>query len=364
MRAAVLGVGRVLVIDELRVDAPVGREVLVRVHAVGLCHSDAHVLDGTLVRPLPLVLGHESAGIVEAVGSDVRLVSVGDHVVTCLVMGCNDCARCDAGEFTRCLRPEQTKRSGSDAPRLSHEDGSIVGQMTNIGALAEYALVDERALVRVAEDIPMTTAAILGCAVVTGLGAVLNVARVRTGESVAIIGCGGVGLSVVQGARIAGATTIIAVDLSREKLDLARTLGATHTVDSSTVDAVAEVRALTGEGVDHAFEVVGRVATVRQAFEMAAPGRRAYALGIHADDAEILLPAVGLRRGKSLVGVFMGDTNPAMDIPRYVELWRSGELDLDGMISDVVALDGVADGFARMAAGAGARTVVSFAGPS
>jgi S-(hydroxymethyl)glutathione dehydrogenase / alcohol dehydrogenase len=342
-------------------DQPIGREILIKTLAAGLCHSDAHVLDGVLVRPLPMVLGHEGAGVVEAVGPDVRNIAVGDHVVTCLVMGCGECLHCVNGELGRCKSPEQIKRTPSALPRLAltHE-GTGTSQMANIGALSEYIVVDERGVVRIDADVPMTTAAILGCAVVTGLGAALNVAKVQPGETVAVIGCGGVGLSVIQGARIAGASRIIAVDVSSEKLEIARTCGATDLVNAGDGDPVAAVRALTGEGVDHAFEVVGRESTVVQAFAMAANGRKAYALGIHPDDAAVSVPAMGLRRGKSLVGVFMGDTNPTIDIPKYVQYWREGKLDLDAMISHVVPLDKVNEGFAMMANGVGARTVISF----
>jgi S-(hydroxymethyl)glutathione dehydrogenase/alcohol dehydrogenase len=195
---------------------------------------------------------------------------------------------------------------------------------------------------------------------VTGLGAAINTAKVSPGESVAVIGCGGVGLNVIQGAQIAGAARIIAVDANPAKFALAQRLGATDLVDASSVDAVSTVRELTSGGVDHAFEVVGRPALVRQAFDMAAPGRNAYVVGIQADDAELTLPATGFRRGKRVIGVFMGDTDPRRDIPRYVELWRSGRLDLDGMISHRLPLDRVNEGFAMMTTGEAARTVIVF----
>ena len=366
MRAAILRDGTsTLVVEDVEHDAPIGREVLVRTAAVGLCHSDYHVIDGVLDRPRPILLGHEGAGVVEGVGPDVRSVTVGDHVVACLVMGCGECARCAAGDPVRCLRPETTRRPSGSSPRLT-AGGTPVGQMTNIGALAETMLLDERALTVVPVSIPLRLACLLGCAVVTGLGAVFNVARVQPGETVAVIGCGGVGLNVIQGARIAGAGRIVAIDVNPGKLALARRLGATDVVDGSLADPVAQTLALlstnggTVDGVDHAFEVVGRPSTVRQAFALAAPGRRAYALGVQADDAEVTLPAVGLRRGRSVTGVFMGDTVPARDIPRYVELWERGELDLASLVSHEVPLDDVNAGFAQMADGATARTIVTF----
>jgi S-(hydroxymethyl)glutathione dehydrogenase / alcohol dehydrogenase len=359
MRAAVLQDGSSqLSILNVEVSAPVGREVLIRTMAVGLCHSDAHVMEGVLVRPRPMVMGHEGVGVVAAVGPDVRNLVVGDHVVTCLVMGCGECSRCERGEPGSCLRPEQVKRASGQEPRL--RIGNIaVGQMANIGALAEAMLLDERGAVKIDADVPFTLAAILGCAVVTGVGAALNSAKVAVGDTVAVIGCGGVGLNVIQGAKIAGASRIIAIDTNANKFATARAVGATDVVDASSADAVAMVHELTGGGVDHAFEVVGNGRTVRAAFEMTAPGRAAYAVGVHADAAEVTIPAVGLRRGRSLVGVNMGDTQPSIDIPAYIEHWRAGRLDLQGMISHVVPLDDVNRGFAMMAAGESARTVVS-----
>jgi S-(hydroxymethyl)glutathione dehydrogenase/alcohol dehydrogenase len=360
MRAAVLRDGSdQLDIIDVEHAAPIGREVLVRSVASGLCHSDYHFVDGTLQRPRPVILGHEGGGVVEAVGPDVRNVKVGDHVVTCLVMGCGDCARCAADEPTRCLHPEVTKRATGQPPRVTL-DGVPVGQMSNVGALSDHILLDERAVTAVSPDIPLELACILGCAVVTGLGAALNTAKVQPGESVAVIGCGGVGLNVIQGARIAGSTKIIAIDANPAKLVRATQLGATDVIDASTTDAVQAVRDITGTGADHVFEVVGRPALVRMAFEMAAPGRNAYVLGIQSDDAEMTVPVLGFRRGKKLVGVFMGDTNPGVDIPRYVDLWRSGQLDLTGMVSHTLPLEAVNDGFAMMTAGESARTVIRF----
>ncbi len=360
MRAAVLLDGSdQLDITDVEHDEPIGREILMRSVAAGLCHSDYHYLDGTLNRPRPVILGHEGAGVVEAVGPDVRDISVGDHVVTCLVMGCGECSRCVAGEPTTCLQPQVTKRPSAHRPRLTL-DGVSVGQMANVGSLADHILLDERAVTAVNTDIPMELACILGCAVVTGVGAVLNTADVQPGESVAVIGCGGVGLNVIQGARLAKAAIIIAIDANAAKLERARQLGATHTVDASAVDTVAAVREITGPGADHVFEVVGRPALVRQAFEMAAPGRNAYLVGIQADDAELALPVTGFRRGKKMIGVFMGDTDPRVDIPRYADLWRSGQLDLSGMISHTLALEDVNRGFAMMLSGESARTVITF----
>lgn len=360
-RAAVLHEGTdVLTIEEIT-STPLGpREVRVRTKACGLCHSDYHVIDGTLARPRPHVLGHEAAGIVAEVGSQVTAFAPGDHVVTCLVMGCGDCKRCAQGQPTLCTGGAATKRAAGEPPRQQTLDGRPITGFANVGGLSEEIVIDERGLVAIGDDVPMDLAAILGCAVVTGLGAVFNVADVQPGDSVAVIGCGGVGLNVIQGARIAGASQIIAIDLSPAKLEAAKALGATDVVDASQADAVAEVQRLSGGGVDHAFEVIGRPATAEQALAMCANGRTAYVLGVMSDDAEFSVRAEYTKRGKSLRGVMMGATRPRVDIPRYVEMWRRGQLDLDGMVSRRLPLDDVNDGFRAMAAGEVNRAVVVF----
>jgi S-(hydroxymethyl)glutathione dehydrogenase / alcohol dehydrogenase len=361
MRAAMLidGTNELQMVD-VTLSALSPREVRVRTEAVGLCHSDLHCIDGTLARQRPLLLGHEAVGIVEAIGSAVTSLSVGDRVVTCLVMGCGVCVRCLSGEPNVCTDPASVRRVPGSTPRVALADGTTVAPMGNIGALADALITDERGLVRITSTIPSHLAAILGCAVVTGLGAVFNVGRVRPTETVAVIGCGGVGLNVVQGARIAGAGRVIAIDPSASKRELALKLGATVAFDPTTTDVVAEVRALTGDGVDHAFEVVGRPATIAQAVDLAAAGRAAYVVGILPDDASVAVPALALRRGKSVVGVFMGSTRPQLDIPRYVRLWEEGLLDLDSMVSGTIGLHEASAGFDALARGEVARTVVVF----
>ncbi|HEX4981857.1 MAG TPA: Zn-dependent alcohol dehydrogenase [Ilumatobacteraceae bacterium] len=359
MRAAILHDGAAdLVVDEIEHDTPGPHEVLIRIEACGLCHSDLHCIDGTLVRPRPQVLGHEAAGVVEAVGSAVQSISGGDRVVTCLLAGCGGCAPCHRGEPGQCRNPDATKRSAGDPPRLATLDGRAVNAMGGVGGLAERVLMDERGVIAIPGDVPVELAAILGCAVVTGLGAVFHVAHVAPGDTVAVIGCGGVGLNVIQGARIAGAARIVAIDANPLKLPLAGRLGATDLVDASAVDPVEAVRGLIGVGVDHAFEVVGRPATVALAMDMAAAGKTAYVVGVMSDDAQVTIAATNLRRGKSLRGVFMGGGQPKVDIPRYVELWSRGLLDLESMVSRTLTLDEVNDGFRALASGEVARAVV------
>jgi S-(hydroxymethyl)glutathione dehydrogenase/alcohol dehydrogenase len=347
-----------LEIHDLVVAEPGPNEARIRTHATGLCHSDLHLIEGTIVRPRPIVVGHEGAGVVEAVGANVDHLSPGDHVVTCLVVGCGTCPECRAGNPVICANPGATVRGAEEPPRLTL-DGVPTGQMGNVGALAERILMDARGVVAISPDMPFELAALLGCAVVTGLGAVFNVARVRPTERVAVIGCGGVGLNIVQGARIAGASQIIAVDLAPAKLQLAEQLGATHTVNASEADPVAAVNQISG-GVDHAFEAIGLTSTSEQAIAMAAPGRTAYVVGILPGDAAVEMPSAALRRTKSLVGVFMGATRPHEDIPRYVELWEQGRLDLETMVSQVLPPERSNEGFAVMTGGEVARTVIGW----
>ena len=359
-RGAVLfdGTDQLDVID-LVVDAPGPNEVAIRTHAVGLCHTDLHLMDGTVVRPRPIVPGHEGAGVIEAVGSNVDNLKPGDHVVTCMVVGCGSCPACHEGVPSRCARPNATSRGEDENPRLALGT-TPVGQMGGVGALVDRIVMDARGVVAIPSTMPLELAAILGCAVVTGLGSIFNVARVKPTERVAVIGCGGVGLNLIQGARIAGASRIIAVDISPSKLALAELLGATDVVDASTTDAVTAVTDLSGGGVDHAFEAIGLAATAEQAVAMAAPGRTAYVVGLLPIDAEVRVSSSAMRRTKSLVGVVMGGTRPHEDIPRYVELWEQGRLDLESMISQVITLDEVHEGFAAMAGGEVARTVVGW----
>jgi S-(hydroxymethyl)glutathione dehydrogenase / alcohol dehydrogenase len=356
MKAACLLDGTdTLQIVDLELDAPGPHEVILSTRAVGLCHSDLHVLDGSLTRPRPLVLGHEAAGVVVAVGSAVERLRPGMHVITCLVMGCGACRNCERGAPTLCLDSTATKRPG----RLLL-NGAPVGQMAGIGALAEMMLVDERAIVAIPDSMPFNTAALLGCAVVTGLGSVFNVAKVQPGDSVAVIGCGGIGLNLIQASRIAGAGRIAAIDVNDAKIDHARRLGATQGINSASGD----ITSLAGGGFDHVFEAVGRPSTVAQAIDLTEPGGTTNVVGVLPDGSEAVISAKALRSSKTVRGIFMGATQPRADVPRYIQFWERGQLDLDGMISTVLSLDEVNDGFAALARGEVARAVVSFPNPT
>ncbi len=334
-------------------------EVRIRVRACGLCHSDLHMLDGDLPTAMPTVPGHEMAGVVEAVGSSVRDLAVGAHVVACLSMFCGACDFCRAGQSWLCVHRMDLGRVDRPRERQHRVGGDPVGQVAGLGGLAEAIIVHRNAIVEVPESLPFDRAALLGCAVLTGVGSVTRGAQVRPGETVVVIGAGGVGLNVIQGARLAGARRIVAVDLNADKLELARTFGATDVIAPGT-DPVAAVLDLLGP-VDHAFDVVGRSETVVQAIRMIKTGRTAWLVGIPAVGAELRLPGLHLlTQAKGLQGLLMGSNHFMQDIPALAELYGQGRLELDALISQRITLDEVNDGFDLMRAGTAARTVVVF----
>jgi S-(hydroxymethyl)glutathione dehydrogenase/alcohol dehydrogenase len=361
MRAAILAEAPgSLTVDDVTIEKPDPDEVLVRVVACGLCHSDVHVLDAHLPAVLPTVLGHECAGVVEAVGSDVSEVRPGDRVVTCTSQFCGSCRTCGAGETWLCERRRQIGRAPENPP-LRWRDRPLHA-MGSLGGLAEQMLVHRNALVPIPAEVPLDRAALLGCAVLTGVGSVFNGARVRPGETVAVIGCGGVGLNIVQGARIAGAERIVAIDRQPAKLELARIFGATDVVDASaTDDPAAAVVELTAGGVDHAFEAVGLPVTIGQAFEMARPGRTAYVVGVPAAGVSLEVPGGPLVfRSKALRGLIMGASRFKEDIPMLARLYLQGRLLLDELVAERIGLDDVNHGYDTLRTGVAARSVVTF----
>ena len=352
-------VGAPLAIENIRLDTPRAREVVVRTVATGVCHSDLHVLEGSLPNPLPTVLGHEPAGVVEAVGSEVRHVAPGDHVIGCLSAFCGTCEYCVAGRPYLC-DGEALMRPAGDSPRLS-KDGETITQFVHLSAFAERMLVHENALVRIRTDVPLDRVALIGCGVTTGLGAVFNRARVQAGQTTAIIGCGGIGLAVVQGCRIAGAGRIVAVDTVPWKLELAARLGATDVVNAAEGNPVPRVVEMTAGGVDYAFEAIGLPATVRQAVRMTRKGGTTVMIGVVPAGTSVELPGADLvLREKTILGCMMGSNRFRTDMPRYVELYRSGQLRLDEMISARIPLERVNEAFEAMRRGTAARTVVVF----
>jgi len=360
MKAAVMrAVREPLGIEEIQLGTPGPHEVIVRTAATGVCHSDLHVLEGSLPNPVPIVLGHEPAGVVEAVGGAVGHVQPGDHVIGCLSAFCGTCEYCVAGRPNLC-EGEATMRRPDEPPRLA-KDGEPITQFVHLSAFAERMLVHENALVRIRRDVPLDHVALIGCGVTTGLGAVFNTARVRAGCTAAVIGCGGIGLSVIQGCRIAGAGRIIAVDTAAWKLELATRLGATDVVDASAGNPVPAVVEMTAGGVHYAFEAIGTPTTVRQAVRMARKGGTIVMIGAVPVGVNVELPGTDIvLREKTILGCMMGSNRFRTDMPRYIELYRRGLLRLDEMISARLPLERVNDAFEAMRQGTAARSVIVF----
>lgn len=346
-------------VADIDIAAPVGREVLVDVRASGLCHSDELAATHPLGYNPPMVLGHEVAGVVSAVGPDVTQVSVGDHVVGCLVQYCGTCRRCLEGKQTLCLNPSFTERSSDEAPRLS-ENGVAVAQGMGLGGFAQQVLVHEHQLAVVPDEVPWPQAALLGCGVVTGAGAVLNIADAQASDTVVIIGTGGVGLNALNGAVTAGVATIIAIDIADEKLERARSFGATHVINSATEDPVAAVLAITGVGADAVFDFVGLGPVTQQALQMVAPGGGLYLIGVLDPTATLTVSPVELLSMKRRVeGVYMGGTTAKRDIPLYARLYLEGRFELDSLVSKEISLSEVDEGYASLKDPSVARVVIT-----
>lgn len=362
--AVLVATGRPLELrHDVEVAAPQADEVLVRMVAAGVCHSDLSAREGTVLVPTPVVLGHEGAGVVEAVGDGVVSPVVGDHVVVGWVAQCGRCWFCARGEGHLCEQATTALAAGGmlDGTTRLRSQGAPLFQMSGSGTFAERVVVPATAAVPVDRDLDLELAALLGCAVITGTGAALRTARIQPGDAVAVVGCGGVGLNAVQGARIAGAGRIIAVDTSREKLELAAVFGATDAVDATTGDPVSAVMALTGQrGADVAIEVVGLPRTIDQSIAMTRRGGQAVLVGLPALDTVVSVPAFfGLvLAGKTITGCWYGSSTARDEVPRLVELHRSGQLLLRELVSARVALDEVDEALDRLGRGEGTRTVV------
>jgi S-(hydroxymethyl)glutathione dehydrogenase/alcohol dehydrogenase len=360
MKAAVFhGPKQPLRIEEVEVDQPQEHEVLVRTVASGVCHSDLHFVEGLYPLPAPAVLGHEAAGVVERVGSAVTYLKPGDHVIACLSVFCGFCEQCMSGHPNRCSNRAATQRPKGGKQRLSLK-GAPLRQFADLSAYAEQMLVHENALVKVRDDMPLDRAALIGCGVTTGVGAALNTAKVEPGSTVAVFGAGGVGLAAVQGARIAGARLIIAVDMFEHKLATAKRLGATHTVDASSSDPIEEIRKLTGAGVDYAFEAIGLKKVAEQCFECLAPGGTATIIGMIPVGQKVEIDGPKLLTERKLQGTNMGSNRFRIDMPRYVDFYLQGRLNLDDMITRRGKLEDVNEAFRAMKAGEVARTVLMF----
>ena len=351
-----------VVVEEVELDPPKAGEVLVKVAAAGVCHSDVRLADGELgVGRWPMVLGHEGAGVVEEVGEGVTHVARGDNVAFSFVPACRQCRYCRAGKPNLCEPAGTNAVAGTlmdGTSRLRLPDGTMLQHGLMTACFAEYSVVAAGGAVPIPDELPLWQAALLGCGVVTGSGAVRNVAHVQPGDSVAVIGCGGVGLQVVAAARLAGATTIIAVDRAAEKLELARVQGATHTVDAVAEKPVRTIRALTDGGVDYAFEVVGHPETIRLAWGAIRPGGTVVVVGLAPKGVEVSLPAIEFLSDKSIRGKYYGSGDPAAELPDLARLALDGHLDLAGVVTHVDGLAGVEAALDRLRRGEGARTVL------
>jgi S-(hydroxymethyl)glutathione dehydrogenase/alcohol dehydrogenase len=344
--------------EDIEMASPIGREVLVDVQASGLCHTDLLFATHDIV-PLPAVLGHEVAGIVAAIGPDATQFRTGDHVVGSLVQPCGACARCLSGRSFQCLHPEATLRHQGDAPRLSL-NGAALFQGFGLGGFAQQALIHENQLALVPKEIPFAQAALLGCGVVTGAGSVLNTANVNAGDSVVIFGAGGVGLNAISGARIAGASRIVVIDIQEKRLDAARRFGATHVVDSAKNKPLEAVRDLLPNGADHVFDFVGLKAVAEQGLAMLGAGGGLYLVGVATPAVDISLNIFAAIGGqKRVAGVNFGSTNAKRDIPMYAELYLQGRMNLDDLVSKKISLREVNDGYAALKDSSLNRVVVT-----
>ena len=360
MKAAVLReVNAPMEIEEVQISKPGPREVLIRTAYAGVCHSDLHFQDGSYPHPMPAILGHESSGVVEAVGSEVTYVKPGDHVITCLSAFCGHCEHCLTGHMSLCQEPE-LKRAPDKESRLS-SGGEVVHQFLNLSSYAEQMLVHEHTIAKIRPDMPLDRAALIGCGTTTGVGAVIHTAGVKPGETVAIIGCGGIGLAAVNGASIAGASRIIAIDRVPSKLDLAKKFGATDVINASNLDPVGEVLEMTGGGVHYSFEAIGLKATAEQAFNMLMRGGTATVIGMIPVGQMIEIHGAALLPERKIQGCIMGSNRFRIDMPRYVDFYMSDKLYLDDMISQRIKLDGVNEALSGLKEGGDiARSLIEF----
>ena len=354
---------RPVVVEEINLDPPKAGEVLLRMAAAGVCHSDISVVNGTIYYDPPVVLGHEGAAVIEAVGPEVTYVEPGDHVILSFSTACGECVLCKMGHVVLCTGIDA--RPGhllDDTCRFHNQAGVALPQMARIGTMSEYAVVSERSLIRIDKRFPLDKAVLIGCGVTTGVGAAINTAQVQPGDRVAIIGTGGVGLNAVQGAALAGASQIIAVDLEDRKLEFASSFGATDAVNPNDGDPVEAVLALTdGVGVDYAIEVIGNTKTIEQAYGMVRRHGTVVVVGMDRNEKMIQTPAQDIvRTEKRLVGCYYGSSNPREDMPKLLALYEEGKLKLDELITRTYRLDQINEAFEDLESGLNARGVILF----
>jgi alcohol dehydrogenase len=354
---------RPLKIREVELDPPGAGEVLIRVHAAGLCHSDLSVISGDRARPVPMVLGHESAGEVIECGAGITDLAPGDRVVLVFMPSCGGCMPCMEGRPALCEPGAASNGAGTllSGERRLHLDGRPVNHHVGVSCFADYAVVSRRSCVKIEADLSHAEAALFGCAVLTGVGAVINTARVQAGSTVAVLGLGGVGFSALLAAVASGAREVIAMDLSDSKLALARELGATAAFNASRPAAADEVRQLTRGGVDFAFEMAGAIPAMELAWRITRRGGSTVSAGLPHPDKRFQLPPVQLvGEERTLRGSYIGSAVPARDIPRYIEMYRRGKLPVDRLMGERLALDDINRGFDRLATGQALRDVVLF----
>ena len=349
-----------LFIEDVTLGNPAYNEVRVEVAATGLCHTDLHFMRGHLPLNTPAVLGHETAGIVRAVGDGVSYLKPGDHVIGCLSAFCGCCEMCLSGRPSICEGGDTLERNQNEVPRLTQNEQPLT-QFMNLSGFAEEILVHEHALTKIDSAMPLDRAALIGCGVMTGWGAITRTAQIRAGETVAVFGCGAVGLSTVQAARLAGATIIIAVDLNEDRLEVAKKFGATHVINPKTTDAVEEILAMTtGKGVEAAIEAVGNPALVKQCFLSTRKGGTTVMVGLMGLEEEISLPFGHFIAERKVMGCDMGSNQFRTDMPRLARLYMDGRLNLDDMLTDRIPLSQINEGFAAMDKGKGIRTIIDF----
>ncbi|MBX3594209.1 Zn-dependent alcohol dehydrogenase [Sphingomonas sp.] len=361
MKAAILfEAKRPLEIHDVTIDKPGPREVLVRTAACGVCRSDLHFVDGAYPHAMPTVPGHEAAGVVEAVGSDVTRLKPGDHVITFFTAFCGSCEFCVSGRPSLCIDSSVRRPEGA-APKLTLADGTPIAHFLNLSAFAEQMLIHENACVAISRDMPLDRAALLGCAVMTGAGSIFRDSQVSPGETVAVIGCGGIGLAAVNAAKIAGAAKIVAIDPVPEKRVLARRMGATHDLDAMAPDVVKQVLKLTNGGVDYAIEAVGRTNTAEMAWNVLRRGGTATILGMIAPGQSVSIPGPTFLSGKKLQGSLAGSMQFPIDLPRLVQMYLDGILDLDTMVAERIGLADINHAFDNLRRGDAVRSVIEFA---
>jgi S-(hydroxymethyl)glutathione dehydrogenase/alcohol dehydrogenase len=361
VKAAVMyGFNEPLKVESVKLKAPRADEVVVKVVASGVCHSDLSVVQMKIPFPPPVVLGHEGAGIVEEVGKEVTDLKAGDHVVLSWVENCGKCHYCIAGHAHLCDANIRSMMAGGEA--VFESNGVDIARMAGVGSFADHTIVRATAAIKIAGDVPLDRACLVGCGVMTGVGAAINTVDIAPGQTVAVFGCGGVGLNVIQGAALAGAGRIVGVDMAPSKLTLAKTFGATDTVNAKDGDPVAQIKELTdGVGVDYAFEVIGVPAVIAQAFEAVKRGGKAVVVGVPGVGQEVSVPGLAFPlEEKSIIGSLYGSANMRRDMPRLIELYQRGRLKIDELISKRIKLDEVNAAFAAMEKGEVARSVIVF----